>query len=59
MKNAIDEIKTETRGFIDHETKTTSQASDGTIGVSDWRDKKSEAIQESRERIGDQQRRNK
>lgn len=59
MKNQIEEIKTETRGIINYEARTTSQASDKTIGVSDWHEKKAEAVQESRERVGEQQRQNK
>ena len=48
-KEKIEEIKKEqSAGFH----RITSQSSDGTIGVSDRRTKDSEAIKESRERVG-------
>ena len=59
MKNEIKEIKTETRGIINHEARTTSQASDKTVGQSGWHPTEAKAVQESRERVGEQQRQNK
>jgi hypothetical protein len=49
----------ESRGFFCPETRTTSQASDKTIGVSGWHEKTVDVVKESRERVGDQQRKNK
>ncbi len=50
-KPKIEEIKSESKGILQKQ-RTTSQADDGTIGVSDWKDSKSEAVKQSRERVG-------
>jgi hypothetical protein len=51
-KPKIEEIKDETKGIF-QEHRTTSQNEKGTIGVSGWQDSKSDAVKESRERVGE------
>lgn len=57
-KTEIKEIKSESRGILQKQ-RSTSQASDGTIGVSDWHDSKSDAVKQSRERVGEIQKQSK
>jgi hypothetical protein len=52
QKPKIEEIKDETKGVF-QEHRTTSQNEKGTIGVSDWQDSKSDAVKQSRERVGE------
>ena len=52
QKPKIEEIKSESKGILQKQ-RTTSQNEKGTVGVSDWQDSKSEAVKQSRERVGE------
>jgi len=47
----IKETRTEVKGTnFNEQVRTTSETDDGRVGVSEWHDTKAEAVQESRER---------